>query len=99
MRGDELVKAAHDYARTARAPTLWLYAKNDSYSVRARGEDGGGVEGGGRQGRVRSTACLWSDGHDIVDDRAGWDVWGKSLDQFLATNFGVATEPQVAQGP
>jgi hypothetical protein len=39
------------------------------------------------------------DGHDIADDRAGWDVWGKSLDRFLATNFGVAQEPQVAQGP
>lgn len=96
----ELVKAAHDYAGTTRAPTLWLYAKNDSYfgpelaaKMASAWKDGGGkVE-------YDPLPPYGADGHDIVDDRAGWDVWGKSLDHFLATNFGVATEPLVAQGP
>src|SRR4029079_3092166 len=97
---NELVKAAHDYASTARAPTLWLYAKNDSYfgpalaaQMAAAWKDGGGnVE-------YDPLPSYGEDGHDVVDDRAGWDVWGKSLDHFLAANFGVAKEPQVAQGP
>ena len=97
---DELVKAAHDFALSARAPTLWLYAENDSYfgpalvakMASAWTEAGGKAE-------YDPLPAYGTDGHDIVDDRAGWDVWGKSLDQFLATNFGVAKEPQVAQGP
>jgi hypothetical protein len=34
------------------------------------------------------------DGHDIVDDRAGWDLWGPALAQFL----GVEREPQWVAG-
>jgi dienelactone hydrolase len=96
----ELVKAVHDFALSARAPTLWLYAENDSYfgpalvakMASAWTEAGGKAE-------YDPLPAYGTDGHDIVDDRAGWEVWGKSLDQFLATNFGVAKEPQVAQGP
>ena len=96
----ELVKAAHNYAGAARAPTLWLYAKNDSYfgPELAAKMAAAWKEGGGKVD-YDPLPAYGSDGHDIADDRAGWDVWGKSLDQFLATNFGVATEPQVAQGP
>jgi dienelactone hydrolase len=97
---DELVHAAHEFARTARAPTLWLYAKNDSYfgpglaaKMAAAWKDGGGkIE-------YDALPSYGDDGHDIVDDRAGWALWGDTLDQFLATNFGAAKEPVVAQGP
>jgi len=97
---DELVKAAHDFALTARAPTLWLYAKNDSYfgPALAAKMAAAWAQAGGKA-TYDPLPAYGEDGHDIVDDRAGWDVWGKRLDQFLATNFGVATEPQVAQGP
>jgi dienelactone hydrolase len=97
---DELVKAAHDFALTARAPTLWLYAENDSYFGPALAAKmvAAWTQAGGK-GAYDPLPAYGADGHDIVDDRAGWDVWGNRLDQFLATNFGVATEPQVAQGP
>jgi dienelactone hydrolase len=95
-----LIAAAHDYARTARVPTLWLYSENDSYfgpSLAAKlavawREGGGNVE-------YDPLPAYGADGHDIADDRAGWDVWGASLDRFLAARFGSEQEPQVAQGP
>lgn len=96
----ELVKAAHDYARTARAPTLWLYAENDSYfgpaianKLAAAWKDGGGLVD------YQPLPAYGQDGHSIADDRAGWDLWGNSLDRFLAANLGAPSEPQVAQGP
>lgn len=96
----ELVKAAHEYARTARAPTLWLYAQNDSYfgpaianKLAAAWKNGGGLVD------YQPLPAYGQDGHSIADDRAGWDLWGDSLDRFLATNLGAPSEPQVAQGP
>jgi dienelactone hydrolase len=97
---DKLVSATHDFARTARAPTLWMYAENDSYfgpalaaKMAAAWKQGGGdVE-------FDPLPAYGSDGHDIVDDRAGWGIWGKTLDSFLAAHFGDAKEPLVAQGP
>ena len=98
----ELVEAAGEYARTARAPTLWLYAQNDSYfgpklaarMAAAWKDGGGGVE-------YVPLGSYGQEGHGIADDRAGWDLWGESLDRFLTANIpgdGHA-EPQVAQGP
>jgi dienelactone hydrolase len=97
---DELVKAAHDYARTARAPTLWLYAQNDSYfgpAIAARMAEA--WKDGGGNAEYDPLPTYGADGHDIVDDRAGWDVWGSALSHFLDTHLGVPKEPQVAQGP
>ena len=97
---DKLVSATHDFARTARAPTLWLYSENDSYfgpalaaKMAAAWKEGGG------QVEFDPLPAYGSDGHDIVDDRAGWGIWGKTLDSFLAAHFGDAKEPLVAQGP
>ena len=97
----ELITAAGEYARTARAPTLWLYAQNDSYfgpKLAARmavaWKDGGGsVE-------YVPLGSYGQEGHAIADDRAGWDLWGGSLDRFLTANVPAGqAEPQVAQGP
>jgi dienelactone hydrolase len=97
---DKLVMAAHDFARTARAPTLWLYASNDSYfgpAIAARmataWKDGGGLV------EYDPLPAYGKDGHTIADDRAGWDLWGGNLDGFLERNFAPSMEPQVAQGP
>jgi dienelactone hydrolase len=96
----ELVQAAHDYARTARAPTLWLYAKNDSYFAPAiAARMAAAWKAGGGNVEYDPLPAYGADGHDIVDDRAGWDVWGNSLSGFLAAHFGVSKEPQIAQGP
>jgi dienelactone hydrolase len=97
---DKLVIAAHDFARTARAPTLWLYASNDSYfgpalaaKMAAAWKDGGGLA------EYDPLPDYGRDGHTIADDRAGWDLWGSNLERFLASNFAPSKEPQVAQGP
>jgi dienelactone hydrolase len=97
---DKLVIAAHDFARTARAPTLWLYASNDSYfgpALAARmataWKDGGGLV------EYDPLPAYGRDGHTIADDRAGWDLWGNNLERFLGSNFAPSKEPQVAQGP
>jgi pimeloyl-ACP methyl ester carboxylesterase len=97
---DKLVSATHDFARTARAPTLWMYAENDSYfgPVLAAKMAAAWKQGGGDV-EFDPLPAYGSDGHDIVDDRAGWGIWGKTLDSFLAAHFGDAKEPLVAQGP
>ncbi len=95
-----LVQAAHDYALTARAPTLWLYAQNDSYfgpeiatKMATAWKDGGG------RAEYDPLPAYGKEGHGIADDRAGWDLWGKRLSGFLAANLTNDHEPQVAQGP
>jgi predicted alpha/beta hydrolase family esterase len=72
------------YATHAQEPTIWLYAKNDSYFGPKFAEDlaqtwssaGGSVE-------EHILQPYGSDGHSIADDRQGWDIWGPSLDSFL----------------
>ena len=80
-----LVEAARAYGSTARIPTLWLYAENDTYF---------------RPGLARALASAWRvgggeaalhvfppyglEGHAMADDRAGWDVWGGTLEAFLS---------------
>jgi dipeptidyl aminopeptidase/acylaminoacyl peptidase len=95
-----LVNAAHRYASSARAPTLWLYAENDSYfgpqlasRLASAWASGGGLV------EYDPLPAYSAEGHGIADDRAGWDVWGKRLDRFLATYVKPTKEPQVAQGP
>ena len=82
---DKLFQAARQYGQTARAPTIWFYAKNDSYFppriaeglAQAWSSGGGLVE-------ANIVADYGSEGHSIADDRAGWDIWGPALDRFLA---------------
>ena len=97
----ELVKAAHDYARTARAPTLWLYAKNDSYF--GPGAGGARWRRRGRRAAARSSTirCLpmgqmaTTSSMIVQDGTCGARASTSSLPRTSAT----AKEPQVAQGP
>ncbi len=93
----DLLSAAHRYGESAREPTAWFYASNDSYFgpalaqklARAWSDGGGNVE-------EHILPAYGSDGHTIADDRQGWDIWGASLDHFLSSVRGaqvaVATE-------
>lgn len=94
----DLLSAVHTYAETAREPTIWFYARNDSYFgpdlavklAHAWSNGGGEVE-------EHILPPYGTDGHTIADDRQGWDVWGASLDHFLAKVRGG--EMQVAGEP
>ena len=80
-----LIEAAGAFGRTARAPTLWLYAANDSYfrpdlarALAAAWQAGGG------EAELHVFPAYGSEGHNLADDHAGWDVWGGAIETFLA---------------
>ncbi len=86
----DLLSAARHYGATAREPTIWFYANNDSYFgpdlaqklARSWGDAGGNVE-------EHILPAYGADGHTIADDRQGWDIWGASLDHFLTSVRGA----------
>jgi len=82
----QLIEAARDYGHAARLPTLWLYAENDSYfrPDLARNMASAWMDGGG-EAELHVFPPYGGDGHNLADDRAGWDVWGATIDHFLAT--------------
>ncbi|MGE3228156.1 MAG: alpha/beta hydrolase family protein [Hyphomicrobium sp.] len=81
-----LIEAAHAFGQSARLPTLWLYAENDSYfrPGLARNMASAWTDGGG-DAELHVFPAYGSDGHNLADDRAGWDVWGATLEHFLAS--------------
>ena len=78
---------------SARVPTLWLYASNDSFfrPDLARAMASAWQSGGGKA-ELHVFPPYGSDGHNLADDRAGWDVWGDAVDRFMSTD----SEPPVA---
>jgi len=102
---EELLSAAREYGRQARAPTVWYYSQNDSYFgprlaqslAQVWSAAGGSVE-------EHILPPYGADGHTIADDRRGWDIWGPSLQSFLmrarddaASHIRIASDP--AQRP
>ena len=97
---DDLIASAQRYAASARAPTLWLYAENDSYFGPALAAKlASAWAAGGGLVEYDALPAYGSEGHAIADDRAGWGLWGARLELFLAQNMKTAKEPVVAQGP
>lgn len=79
-----LIAAAGLYGARARAPTLWLYARNDSYfepELAAAMADAWMHAGG--KAELKILAPYGQDGHLIANDQAGWGLWGDVLDQAL----------------
>ncbi len=88
---DRLVAAAGTFGRTARIPTLWLYAENDSYfpPPLARRMADAYTAAGGRAEFVLLRG-IGEEGHFYIrggGDQAGWAA---PLDTFLAANIRVA---------
>lgn len=94
-----LVEAAASYGKTAKIPTLWLYAQNDSYfapSLAQRMAKAFTTAGGRAELHVLPPYA--DDGHSIADDEDGWDIWGQQMQAFLAlTMHGDA--PATAHAP
>lgn len=97
----KLIEAAAAYGRTARIPSLWLYAENDSYFgpklATAMVE---AWRAAGAEAELHILPPYGADGHDIANDRAGWDVWGTMTDGFLGTHrpseIAAGTAPELA---
>jgi dienelactone hydrolase len=96
----ELIDAAREYGKTARTPTLWLYAANDSYFAPALAKRMAAAwqEAGGTA-QLDVLPSYGRDGHDLANDRAGWEFWGDDVSKFLDVKFNTPAEPQIAQGP
>lgn len=95
----ELVAAAGAYAaRAPTVPTIWFYSRNDSFfgpelakrMARAWQANGGTVE-------ANILPAYNNEGHNIADDRAGWDLWGPRLDSFIAKVNTGRRAPEVAE--
>jgi dienelactone hydrolase len=82
---DRLVEAAARFGATARIPTLWLYAENDSYfaptlsqrMAQAFRTAGGRVE-------FHLLPALKDDGHVLIESHEGIAAWEPIAAGFLA---------------
>lgn len=93
-----LIETARRYGETARIPSLWFYSNNDSYFgpelARAMAKS---WNTSGGQAELHVLQAYGEEGHNIADDRAGWELWGDNLATFLnATGGGAAGKDQVA---
>lgn len=80
-----LIQSAGAYGRDARVPTLWLYARNDTYF----GPDlatamAGAWSASGAIAELHVLPPYGLEGHGMMDDRAGWRYWGPHVESFLA---------------
>jgi dienelactone hydrolase len=80
-----LAAAAGRLGATARVPTLWVYAANDSYfgpslatEMARRYREAGGVA------ELRILPPFGTDGHSLLFDEGGSAVWGPVIEAFLA---------------
>lgn len=81
----QLVKATAAFARSASVPTLWLYAQNDSYfPPRVADSMAKAWNSAGGHAELHILPPYGAEGHALVDDRAGWNLWGPIIDRFIA---------------
>jgi dienelactone hydrolase len=80
----ELVRAAARFGATARQPTLWLYAENDSFFAPALAQQmhHAFVRAGGRAA-FHLFPAVGDDGHGLVSLREGVEHWAPVLEKFL----------------
>jgi len=81
---DRLVSAAGEFGRTARIPTLWLYAQNDSYFAPALSERMfAAFHKAGGAAEYRLLPPLGSEGHIRMTGGAAIALWGPVVERFL----------------
>lgn len=87
---DRLVEACVRAGRTNRAPTLWIYAENDSYFPPrlARRMCAAFCRAGGQAELVMLPPCL-EEGHDLFPDVRGLARWSPVVNRFL-NNLGFS---------
>jgi pimeloyl-ACP methyl ester carboxylesterase len=87
---ERLVDAAGVFGQTARIPTLWLYAENDSYfapalSRRMYAAFGGARDMGGRV-EYHLLPAFGPEGHMLLDSDAAFGLWEPVVERFLAAH-------------
>lgn len=93
-----LVQAAGTFGKTARIPTLWLYAKNDSYfAPDLAGRMATAFNTAGGSAELHVLPPYEDDGHRIADDQDGWDIWGDIVETFIGETM-TAPAAHVASG-
>lgn len=84
-REDLLVAAAGEYGRTARIPTLWVYAANDSFfdhALASRLLDA--YRAGGGHAEFFAAPPFGRDGHGFFYGQGGSAIWGPRLAEFVS---------------
>ncbi len=88
-----LARAAAEYAKDTRLPSLWFYGDNDSYfkpdTFRAMFEQ---YTGSGGQARLVAFGPFGTDSHSMFSSRAGETIWQPEVSKFLAS-VGLPSEP------
>jgi dienelactone hydrolase len=82
---DALVSAAAQFGRTARQPSLWLYAENDSYfsPALARRMHQAFTRAGGTA-ELHLLPAIGDDGHRMVSRQDGSTIWSPLVARFIA---------------
>ncbi len=81
---DRLVAAAGEFGRTARIPTLWLYARNDSYFGPALSRHmAAAYRAAGGAADYRLLPATGADGHDLIDRDAAFALWAPIVERFV----------------
>jgi dienelactone hydrolase len=84
-RQERLIDAAGAYGRTARVPTLWFYSENDSYfSPELAAAMARSWQSAGGLADLHVLPRHHNEGHALAADRAGWELWGDTLERSLA---------------
>jgi dienelactone hydrolase len=88
-----LARAAADYAKDTRLPSLWFYGDNDSFfkpeTFRAMFER---YTAAGGQARLNAFGQFGSDSHTMFGSRAGSPIWQPEVSKLLAS-VGLPSEP------
>jgi pimeloyl-ACP methyl ester carboxylesterase len=81
---ENLVSGAARFGSTARVPTLWIYARNDSYftpDIATQME--AAFTGAGGEAALFIAPPLGDDGHQLFYEQGGSRIWGPVIDRFL----------------
>lgn len=83
---DRLVTAAGAFGRTARIPTLWLYARNDSYFAPALSKRMfAAYRKAGGTAAYHLLPPVGADGHILINSDAAIALWAPIVERFLQT--------------
>jgi len=84
---ERLVAAASAFGRTARIPTLWLYAENDSYFSPALSKGmADAFRGAGGRADYHLLQPFGADGHVFIENGEAAAFWGPIVERFLAAS-------------